>query len=341
MNDFIAVKVRFDPVSSNFNSIGYFFFKNNNRIDFKFVCYGPQHSRKIDFGIDDDFLHYKEKLKELQSFIFGTDNENKNQTEVFNRYINLQVKNYGGTSVFVKRITELVKTGNEGDIPSELSDFMGEWKGNFIIRVKVQELDFHEITVTMAESVSKEDFDDFFSSRKDLLDIPDIYPAIDPLEGKEINEFNLGDMFYCIIINADKKSLNDIKTAFPKYFEGDINALPIPCQLLSKEFLNQDKDMILVKTLINGVFNSKGFISRFSKVLYDPERYYKRFQRQLSENEIIDENFERLVNENGIKKNDKKNISIIKEKTKDFIVFFLITFMMLAIILVFILLFLF
>lgn len=341
MNDFVALMVKFDSVSSNFNSIGYFFFKNNNRLDFKFVSYSAQQEKKIGLSIEESFLDFKEKFKKLQSYIYSGESELKTQTEAFNRYINLQIKNYGGSSVFIKRILELQRNGEEGNIKGEISDFMGEWKSNFIIRTRLQILDFHEITVTMAGNISKNEFDDLFKTREDLLSIPDIYPAIDPLEGKEIHEFNIGDQFYCIIINAKKETLDEIKQFYPKYFEGDTNVLPLPCQLISKEFLTQDRDMLLIKILIDNIYPAKGFVSTFSKILFDPERYYKRFKRQLSENEIIDENFERLLNESHEKKSEKGSFSIVKEKTKDYIIFVLFSSLMIIIILLFLIYFIF
>jgi hypothetical protein len=176
-------------------------------------------------------------------------------------------------------------------------------------------------------------------TRADLVDHPEIFPLVDPVMGKPLSEFDLGDMVFFLILSVrNKDKLEKLKQMYPKHFSETRNVVPISGTLIGKELVKGKKgEYYLVKVDLGEGLVGKGLVPKSVKVMAD----YSRFQEKVSSMASGQQNWEKKLNEmlNSEKPKEVERVEtrvspVAKVGGSDFLIAFLITLLIIGILLI-------
>ncbi len=265
--------------------VGYFFGKVNNVPEFDFVVIPIRFSDLIDeINIESNLFDFKEQLEKVK-------NELKKQSGVYDitlaflSYINNMLNRRGKIAVGIEFSTAV--KNDETDVLSILiSNLLEEWSPKMDVILKAEKMMLEEYSA-MSFLEIKEDFADEqvanVYSRADIVDLPEVFPVIDPINGTSITKFDVGDRIYTVFLNPGKyenklKEFLEKKESSKGFFEA------LEGVILSKEIVRtKTGTLYLIKVEIAEGIVAKALVSPVLKILYDSGEFAMKKQRQMKE----------------------------------------------------------
>lgn len=250
--------------------------------------------------------------------------------------------NRRGPQLLGAELTAAVRDNDEELVMYIVQELFKEWAPKIEVDVACKQLSYEDIS---AESYMQfwEDFEaeglGEVMTRADLADLPEIFPLVDPVMGKTLSEFDLGDMVFFLILSVkNKDKLERLKQMYPKHFSETRNVVPISGTLVAKELVKGKKgEYYLIKVDLGEGLVGKGLVPKSVKVMAD----YSRFQEKVSSVARGQQNWEQKLNEmlnsekpKQIERVEPKVSSTVKVGSGDFLIAFLITLLIIGILLI-------
>lgn len=274
--DLYFIKVRARSKGTAEEIIGYFFGKTNSAPDFDFLVVPIRYSSLIlidQFTLEENLSEFKEKLTKVKENL-KTQSNVSDVTLAFLTYLN-NVMNRRGKIPLGIEFTTAIKEDDEEVLKLIISDLLEEWSPKMEVLVKAEALTLEEYSALTFFDV-QEDFSDpgiaQIYSRPDIVDLPEVFPVIDPINGVSIVQFDVGDKIPVVVLNYGKYE-SAIKSKIP---DVDTTKKAIEGTLVSKELLRvKGGTVYLIKVEIAEGIVGKGLISPALKILTD-ETYFMR-----------------------------------------------------------------
>lgn len=251
--------------------------------------------------------------------------------------------NMRGPQLLGAEMTAAVKDGDEELVRYIVQELFKDWAPKVEADVAFKQLSYEDIS---AESYMQfwEDFEtDNLTEvlkRPDLADLPEIFPLVDPVMGKPLSEFDLGDVVFFLILSVkDKEKLEKLKQLYPKHFSQTRNVVPLSGTLIAKELVKGKKgEYYLIKVDLGEGLIGKGLVQKSIKVMAD----YTRFQEKVSSVSTGQQEWEKKLDEmvRGLEQQKTTQLasprleSITRVGSGDLLMAFLITLLIIGIVLI-------
>jgi len=213
----------------------------------------------------------------------------------------------------------LISTGDSSAIRIELKELFNEWTSEVNIKFDFEHSTYTEMSsgeaLKAGSQIDAESAANYANRRNDLLELPDFYPIVDPMEGNPISTVKVGEMIYVSIMNFPNESDRErLVSLFPEKFDGDGNNIkPFEAYITAREFLSNGKGTMLIKVIIDEWFEAKTIIVSSMRIMKD-----KQHKKLLNEAPDKDKNFLQTLMKGGSVKRDEEAIEE-KERLIDFI----------------------
>lgn len=317
--DFYTIKLYAESQSSDEIIIGYFFGKVDGRIDFQFVTFARRFKNFAKINVEDDINDFREKLNIVYKELLSRTGDVITKSNDFTNYIKTYINKKGGRTSFSKKLGALISTGDSSAIRIELKELFNEWTSEVNIKFDFEHSTYTEMSsgeaLKAGSQIDAESAANYANRRNDLLELPDFYPIVDPMEGNPISTVKVGEMIYVSIMNFPNESDRErLVSLFPEKFDGDGNNIkPFEAYITAREFLSNGKGTMLIKVIIDEWFEAKAIIVSSMRIMKD-----KQHKKLLNEAPDKDKNFLQTLMKGGSVKRDEEAIEE-KERLIDFI----------------------
>jgi len=325
--------------------LGYMFGKIGELPEYDFIVVPSRYSRMLNMvNLKDDYNTFVEKFKRLKKKLEKEAEEVTSLTEEFLNYFQTQISKKSGKFLGAELGTA-VKNNDIDVVKVILTELLSGWSSKVEVSVEAKTISFEELSISSFHSQISELDDELILNvfqRSDVKDLPEIFPVIDPIDGKSLDEFDVGDKIYFVVLNLGseenkKKLLND----FPDRFEGRISTTPFSGTLISKELVRDKKGRYhyLIKVDFGNGVLGKALIPKSLKLLSSEEKYKAKITSESEEEwlgkigEILEETTEKPTNLETLKKLSESTPDI-KSSKMDFLIAFLLTLLFIGIFLI-------
>jgi len=285
--DLYFIKVRARSKGTAEDIVGYFFGKTNSAPDFDFLVVPLRYSNIIDsITLNEDLREFKEKLEkakqEIKAIPGGHD-----VTIAFLAYLNNMLNRRGKIPLGIEFSTA-VKESDTEVMKVIISDLLEEWSPKMEVDVRAQGMFLEEYSaytfLSMQEDFSDENVVKVYT-RADVVDLPEAFPVIDPINGTSIVQFDIGDKIPVVILNPGKYE-KKLRELYPNF---DSDKFSIEATLLSKELVRVGGgSLYLVKVELSEGLIAKALISPALKILSDETYFIKKRRQQTEQKEHIE-----------------------------------------------------
>ncbi len=230
---------------------GYFIIKKNGEIKYKVLQYPSSFSSFVNCEVDDAFKIFQKKLNEATVKITRNSPEFNSMNSSFNRYVGRKIvkePSFGMKLISAYQMKDITV------LKDFVKEFFDEWVQDLNLRVNVEELYFSEFSRQFSRFANPEDLTSILE-RADLTNLSEAYPIVDPIHGKPVTTFDIGDKIYFTVLKfVDDEFKKKIMEEFPDNFdESGENVKPLVGTLISKELTPNAKDFMLIKIECAGV----------------------------------------------------------------------------------------
>lgn len=318
--DFYAIKIFGESKASGDCFLGFITGKYKDKIEYRFICFPVKFIEMMKISLDLDFSAFREQMNTFFRSLIAQSYGIGDLNSEFSKYFNSHIRKLGGNSGFSFRISTIIEEGDLNLIKNELKDLMKDWTSEVSFKISVQKKSFKELSESSVGEEELKKLEELSRKRNDLIDLSNIFPVLDPMDGKPISELSVGSHFSCIIISFSDEDLKEKTiTNYPEKFDETAeNKSPFQGVLISKESLSPSSPFLLIKVQIEPWLVGKAVVMKPMKILINLGNPEKNF---LPKNEAETEN---PSNENISDIVDKissiENLESKKEKTPlDFI----------------------
>ncbi len=347
--DFYFVKVRIKSRATAEDMVGYLFGKAGREPEFDFIVVPSRFAGMLNIDIEADYKDFMDTFKALKKKILDEIPEAVELTDDFLNYLRVQLTRKG-PDLFGAEISAAVKNNDAELVHFSVAEMIKGWTPRSDVVVSIKGLSMEELAMENFLS-QMEDLDDEnlleVLTRPDIKDLPEIFPIIDPVYGKSITEFDIGDSIFFVVLNPgseeNEKKLTD---AFPNHFKGGMNVRPFVGTLISKELIvgNKGGRYFLIKVDFGKGIVGKGIVAKSLKLMGDFERFEQKLSKSASEDELFEKVSE--VVENVLKREMPINTADLRKKKStvttyvpqssgmDFLIAFLTTVLIVGMVLV-------
>ena len=344
--DFYFVKTSIKSKATAENMLGYFFGKISKEPEYDFIVVPARYGNMLNLSLESEYKVFMDNFRVLKKKILEEVPESMEMTDEFMNYLNVQLKKKG-PDIFGAEISAAIKNNDADLVHYIISELIRGWTPRSDVAVGINALTMEEIS--MENFLSQvEDLDDEnlleVLLRPDIKDLPEIFPIIDPVYGKSITEFDIGDSIFFVVLNPGSDEFaRDLEKLFPNHFRGGANTRPFVGTIISKELVVGKKGgrYFLIKVDFGKGITGKGIVSKSLKIMGDLERFEEKLSKSVNEDEL----FEKV---SSVVKNamEKELPQFSKKKTKtvvtkyvehtgmDFLVAFLMTILVVGMILI-------
>lgn len=297
---------------------------------------------QIVLDLNADYGNFMKSFTQQKNKLFAQYPETDDMSREFLNYLRGAI-NMRGPQLFGAEITAAVKDGDEELVRYIVQELFKDWAPKVEADVFFKQLSYEDIS---AESYMQfwEDFEaDNLTEvvkRPDLADLPEIFPLVDPVMGKPLSEFDLGDVVFFLILSVkDKEKFEKLKQMYPKHFSQTRNVVPLSGMLIGKELVKGKKgEYYLIKVDLGEGLIGKGLVQKSIKVMAD----YTRFQEKVSSVSTGQQEWEKKLDEmvKGLEQQKPTQLtspkleSITKVSSGDLLMAFLITLLIIGIVLI-------
>ncbi len=226
--------------------IGYFLITRSGDFKYDVVQYPLSFSSMVNVSFKDDFKLIQLKVPQIKNRMIKSSPETKEMNAELDKFIN---KRISSDESFKHRLKIAIQNGDIEVISSILEDFFKEWVDPIKMNVDIQEMTFAEFSKQLSKVGNSEDAFKVIK-RDDLKDLSEAYPIVDPIAGKSINDFRIGEKIYFTVLRfANDQVKSEILKKFPDDFnaQGE-NTSPLVGRVISKEFVPEfGEDFTLIK----------------------------------------------------------------------------------------------
>lgn len=338
--DFYFVKYRLKSRVTAEEGIGFFFGKANEEPEYDLLVLPSRHANYLSIDLSLEYTSFLKLFNEVKNRVFAQIPESSDLSREFLTYLRNYVSRKG-SQIFGAEITAAVRDNDADLVQYIISEIFKEWAPKIEITVDFKQVSYEEIS---AENFMQlwEEFDDEGLAeaikRPDVADLPEIFPLVDPIRGRTLAEFDLGDQLFFVVLNVRKpENLERLKALYPKHFTEKGNVLPLAGTLLGKELLKgKRREYFLVKVDIGEGMIGRGIVPKSVRIMSEMNRYQEKVDT--IQQRKWDEKIAEMVKE-GSQEKEKKfeqhQMRAPRESHKsDFLLAFLMSLMLLGIVLI-------
>ncbi len=254
---------------------GYLLGKMNQAPEYDFFVVPGRYVRTYFLDLKEGFENFLTQFEKHKSQALKEIAEASLLTDQFSDYLSVQMRKRNPKLVG----NELFRFVEERDVEvlkAYLAELLSEWAEKMEIEVVADPLRFEDVSI----EVVKEHFE-FLSSeeifkllqREDIRDIPEIFPVLDPLNGKNIKDINVEETLDFVILNYGNKDQSDVFKRFLREKFGTENVMSLPGKIVSKEVVKtKNGTFYLVKVEFDEGVYGKALISPNLKIKYGEHR---------------------------------------------------------------------
>jgi hypothetical protein len=273
--DFYTVKLYAESQSSDEVIIGYFFGKVDGRIDFQFITFARRFKNFARISVEDDINDFREKLNFIYKELLSRTGDVITKSTDFMNYVKSYINKKGGRTAFSKKLGSHISSEDSTAIRVELKDLFDEWTSEVNIKFNFEHSTYTEMSSDEAlkagSQIDVESASMYTKKRNDLLELPDFYPIIDPMEGNPVSSVKVGEMIYVSLMTISNEADKErIMASFPdKFDENGNNIKPFEAFITAREFISKGKGTMLIKVLIDDWFEAKAIIMSSMRIMKD------------------------------------------------------------------------
>lgn len=321
---------------------GFFFGKINEPPEYDVFVVPTRLVNQIVLDLSADYGNFMKSFTQQKNKLFAQHPEIDDMSRELLNYLRGAI-NMRGPQLLGAEMTAAVKDGDEELVRYIVQELFKDWAPKVEADVAFKQLSYEDIS---AESYMQfwEDFEaDNLTEvvkRPDLADLPEVFPLVDPVMGKPLSEFDLGDVVFFLILSVkDKEKLEKLKQLYPKHFSQTRNVVPLSGTLIAKELVKGKKgEYYLIKVDLGEGLIGKGLVQKSIKVMAD----YTRFQEKVSSVSTGQQEWEKKLDEmvKGLEQQKTTQLasprleSITKVGSGDLLMAFLITLLIIGIVLI-------
>lgn len=320
--------------------VGYFFGKSNDAPEYDVFVVPTRLLNQIVLDLNADYSSFMKAFAQQKSKFFSQYPETEDISRELLSHLRSTI-NMRGPQLLGAELTAAVRDNDEELVRYIVQELFKDWAPKIEVDAFFKQVSYEDIS---AESYMQlwEDFEaeglGQLMTRPDLADYPEVFPLVDPVLGKPLSEFDLGDtVFFLILSVKDKEKLEKLKQMYPKHFSQTRGVVPLSGALIGKELLKGKKgEYYLIKVDLGEGLIGKGLVPKSIKVMAD----YSRFQEKVSSMANVQQNWEQKLNEmvsqqpSQAPRAEVKVSSPAKIGSGDFLIAFLITLLIIGILLI-------
>ncbi len=230
---------------------GYFIVKRNGEIKYKVLQYPTSLSSFVKCSVSDAFKIFQKNLNDATLKITRSSPEFNSTNSSFNRYVGRKIVREPS---FGMKLISAYQMNDKLVLKDFVKEFFEEWIQDLNLEIGIEELYFSEFSRQFSRFANPEDVTSILQ-RADLDKLSEAYPIVDPIHGKPVATFDVGDRIYFTVLKFfDEESKKKILEAFPDNFdENGENVKPLVGTLISKELVKEMGDFMLIKMECAGV----------------------------------------------------------------------------------------
>ncbi len=290
--DFYFVKIKFKSKATAEDGIGYFFGKSARPPEFDFVVVPARYSNMINISLDLEYKDFMEEFKRVKKKVLNNVDEAVDLTDDFLNYLRFQIQKKG-PDVFSTEIAAAVENDDGELLHFTFTELIKGWTPRIDVTIVYKPMSMEEISMenflSQMEDLGDENLLEVLT-RPDIKDLPEVFPIIDPIHGKTISEFDIGDNIFVVVLNPGSEQYKKmLESSFPSHFQNGENVKPLMGTLVSKELIVGKKGgrYFLIKVDFGKGIIGKGIISRSLKIMGDIQRFEKKFAPSSNEDELF------------------------------------------------------
>lgn len=246
MNDISIVKFTGQSKLTLEGYLGYFLITKNGDFKYDVLQYPLSLSSMINVGIRDDFRSIQLKIPQIRRRMMNSLSEIKDINADLEKFIGKKVSSDG---TFKHKLVLSIQSEDTEVVSSIIEEFFKEWVNPIKMDVDIQEMSFPEFSKQLSRVGNSEDAFKVIK-REDLKDLSEAYPIVDPIAGKSVNDFRIGEKIYFTVLRfANDHVRSEMMSKFPNDFnaQGE-NVSPLIGRIISKEFVPEfGEDFTLIK----------------------------------------------------------------------------------------------
>ena len=344
--DFYFVKTLIKSKATAETMLGYFFGKAGKEPEYDFIVVPARYGNMLNLSLESDYKTFMDNFRVLKKKVFDEVSEALEMTNDFMDYLKVQIQKKG-PGIFGAEISAAVKNADADLVHYIVSELVKGWTPRSDVAVGINALTMEEISMENFLS-QMEDLDDEnlleVLTRPDIKDLPEIFPIIDPVYGKSITEFDIGDSIFFVVLNPGSDDImRDLEKLFPNHFRGGTNVRPFVGTLISKELIvgKRGGRYFLIKVDFGKGIVGKGIVSKSLKIMGDLERFEEKMSKSSNEEElfekvssVVKETMEKELPQFSKKKTKTVVTKYVEHTGMDFLVAFLMTILVVGMILI-------
>jgi len=302
--DFFSVKVYAESQSSDEIILGFFFGKVEGRLEFQFINFARRFKDLAKIDLKEDLNDFKKDLNQIYRKLIARSGDIISKTNDFSNYLKSYINKNGGRLTFSNKLSTIIENKDTEAVRSLLRELFDEWTSDVKIRFDWGCSTYNEMS--LEESSKTEQSLDIQSAientkdRKDLLDMADFYPIVDPMEGKPVASLKVGDSIYLTVVNFnDEGEEQRLVNSYPdKFDENGKNIKPFEGYITAMEYCSAEKGTVLLKVQIDEWFLAKAIIMSNIRIMQTNRR-----KNLLKQNAMDQDN----ITETLVQKSEKKS----------------------------------
>lgn len=292
--DFFSVKVYAESQSSDEIILGFFFGKVEGRLEFQFINFARRFKDLAKIDLKEDLNDFKKDLNQIYRKLIARSGDIISKTNDFSNYLKSYINKNGGRLTFSNKLSTIIENKDTEAVRSLLRELFDEWTSDVKIRFDWGCSTYNEMS--LEESSKTEQSLDIQSAientkdRKDLLDMADFYPIVDPMEGKPVASLKVGDSIYLTVVNFnDEGEEQRLVNSYPdKFDENGKNIKPFEGYITAMEYCSAEKGTVLLKVQIDEWFLAKAIIMSNIRIMQTNRRKNLLKQNAMDQDNITD-----------------------------------------------------
>jgi|SRR6056297_669687 len=276
--DFFSIKVYAESQSSDEIILGFFFGKVEGRLDFQFISFARRFRDLARIDLNKNLNEFKFELNQVYRKLIARSGDIISRTNEFSNYLKSYINKTGGRLAFSNKLSMIMENKDQEAIRGLLRDLFDEWTSDVKIHFDWGYSTYNEMS--LEDSSKTEQSLDIQSAiaktkdRKDLLNMADFYPIVDPMEGNQVSGLKVGQSVYLTIVNFnDENEQKRLMDTYPDRFDGKgKNIKPFEGYITAKEYCCSEKQTVLLKVLIDEWFEAKAIIMSNIRIMQKNRR---------------------------------------------------------------------
>jgi len=276
--DFFSVKVYAESQTSDEIILGFFFGKVEGRLEFQFINFARRFRDMANINLKKDLNEFKLDLNQVYRKLISRSGDIISKTNDFTNYLKSYINKNGGRLSFSNKLSTIIDNRDSEAVRTLLRELFDEWTSDVKIKFDwgcstYSEMSLEELSKTEGTLQIQNALDNT-KSRKDLLDIADFYPIVDPMEGNPVSSLKVGDSILLTIVGfSDEQEQQQLINNYPNKFDDQgKNIKPFEGYVTAMEYCSAEKGTVLLKILVDDWFEAKAFIMSNIRIMQKNRR---------------------------------------------------------------------